>query len=304
MLLGEHAVLHGEKALVAAVNRRITLTLIPRKDRKVKIFAHALGDFETDLDFRYGLKPKAFRFVLTALECYRSQFSTGFDLNIESEFSDKVGLGSSAAVTVGVIALLKKLFVQTFSLEAVHQETLKVILSVQTLGSGADVAASVYGGVIAYKTTPFFIQKMPYKPDVVLAYCGYKTPTVEVIKRVKQLEKRQPFLYQKLYRLMGECVEEGIAAITDRNWCRVGEIFNIYQGLQTAIDVSDETLNHMIAHLREVPTILGAKISGSGLGDCVVALGEAPKTIFDHSSEIHLIPARITRTGLMFHEGE
>ena len=39
MLFGEHAVLHGHAALVAAVDRRVTVTLRPRRRRKKAVHA-------------------------------------------------------------------------------------------------------------------------------------------------------------------------------------------------------------------------------------------------------------------------
>ena len=44
MLLGEHAVLEGSRALVCAINRRITVELRVRSDRVVKIVSE-LGDY-------------------------------------------------------------------------------------------------------------------------------------------------------------------------------------------------------------------------------------------------------------------
>ena len=39
---------------------------------------------------------------------------------------------------------------------------------------------------------------------------------------------------------------------------------------------SDPTLDAMASEARSVPANLAAKISGSGLGDCVLALGAVP----------------------------
>ena len=48
---------------------------------------------------------------------------------------------------------------------------------------------------------------------------------------------------------------------------------NVAQGLMDAIGVNNAMLATLVHGLREDPAVLGAKISGSGLGDCVVALG-------------------------------
>jgi mevalonate kinase len=47
-----------------------------------------------------------------------------------------------------------------------------------------------------------------------------------------------------------------------------------YQKLMVELGVSDSTLRRMIDTLKTSPNIQGAKISGSGLGDCILTLGE------------------------------
>ena len=55
-------------------------------------------------------------------------------------------------------------------------------------------------------------------------------------------------------------------------------------------------LSKMIADLRAEPNILGAKISGSGLGDCVIGLGEiAEQTLVKMTNPI---PVSISLQGV------
>ena len=56
-------------------------------------------------------------------------------------------------------------------------------------------------------------------------------------------------------------------------WDKLGQLMAVQQGLMTSLGVNQPRLQSMIDELNALPTILGAKISGSGLGDCVVGLG-------------------------------
>ena len=47
---------------------------------------------------------------------------------------------------------------------------------------------------------------------------------------------------------------------------------NIQQSLMNALGVGTPQLNHIINSLHKDPYIYGAKISGAGLGDCVIGL--------------------------------
>ena len=137
MLMGEHAVLHGRRALVCAVNRRLRVRVQPRKDDQVRLHSH-LGRLELALDHVRPIPP--FQFVLAAIRRYRGRLTGGLDLRIESEFSSTVGLGSSAAVTVATCAALERLTGGRPGRPALLRTAREVVREVQGLGSGADVA--------------------------------------------------------------------------------------------------------------------------------------------------------------------
>ncbi|MCX7123412.1 MAG: hypothetical protein NTV32_07115 [Gammaproteobacteria bacterium] len=82
MLMGEHAVLQGHRALVAAATPRLHVYVRPRFDRIVTIQS-ALGYDQADLD---TLEIKApFKFVFSIIDQIKPQ--QGFDLEIQSDFS-------------------------------------------------------------------------------------------------------------------------------------------------------------------------------------------------------------------------
>jgi len=70
-------------------------------------------------------------------------------------------------------------------------------------------------------------------------------------------------------------VQRAFAAAATEDWETVGELMDIHQGLMDAMGVNNAELSELVYALREDPNILGSKISGSGLGDCVVGLGKA-----------------------------
>ncbi|MGA0333888.1 MAG: mevalonate kinase [Kiritimatiellia bacterium] len=281
MLMGEHAVLHGSHALCAAVNRRMHLRLFPRTDREFELQS-ALGRFEGHLDDFEVCKP--FQFVLAALRKKRPD--CGFRLEIRSEFSDQIGFGSSAAVTVAALTLLRALRGESFNRAAVLEEALEVVRDIQGAASGSDLAAAVYGGVVHYRAEPLRLESLHCAFPLSVCYAGYKTPTPEVIRRVELLRKQYPERYQEIFQMIDHCVEEAVAALRQGNLPRLGGLFNLHHGLQSAMGTSDETLEFLVHELRTKEGVLGTKISGSGLGDCVIALGNADAKVnsYDHYS--------------------
>ena len=135
MLLGEHAVLHGHRAMVCAINRRITVHLVPTGEHSVKIVS-GLGDCHFPLD-DLGDHP-SLRFVLQAIRQHLVKIPSGFAMEIDSEFSADIGFGSSAAVTVAShAALLKWINGAEPSREDLFFQSLETVHAVQQGRGGA-----------------------------------------------------------------------------------------------------------------------------------------------------------------------
>ena len=273
MLMGEHAVLQGQPAIVCAIDKRMKVELSPRKDAVVRMHS-ALGEHETTLD---ELAPnESFRFVLAAIRACREGWTQGFELDIRSEMSHQMGLGSSAAVTVATLAALAGAQGKTPDPRCLLECGTQIIRKVQGgVGSGADVAASAYGGCLRYVADPQEAVKSSTSPALTVLYSGRKTPTPEVIAIVEGNRRKQPEVFARLYALIGDVVRRGFEAAAKGDWETMGELMNVNQGLMDALGVNDASLAELVYALREDPKIQGSKISGSGLGDCAVGLGRA-----------------------------
>ena len=294
MLMGEHAVLFGHSALVCALTQRIYVQAHNYTDEqddqssqiviesKLGHFTCALSDLDTHLDAHSPLS-----FVLQALAMVH--LTVGVRLVIESEFDHTLGLGSSAAVTVAVLGAMSLLTKGQVSIEEVMRLGIKVIRKVQSSGSGADVAASAMGGIVKFTAKPVSAVKVALcakdfskAPNLRLVYCGYKTATPVVIAYVAAAAKKQPKHFQQCYENMGACVETSVAALSHGQWPVFAQCMNEYQSLMRDIGVSDDITETIIGlgqnqarHQTSTHGIspYGAKISGSGLGDCVLLLG-------------------------------
>ena len=271
MLFGEHAVLYGEAAIACAVETRLRVEATLRNDRKIIIHS-ALGDLETDLD-RLA-QDETHRFTLALLERWKNRLPGGLDLKITSDFSHRVGLGSSAALTVAVAGALRCISGLPLRPRTMLDECLSVVQEIQGGGSGTDLVASLYGGIVHYRPATRSVTPLGEDLPVSLYYSGYKTPTPDVIKKVKEERMLIPSLYDHLFRMMADCTQQATGAIREGKLARLGRCMDIYQGLMDALGVCDKNLADMVYTLRQQGA-QGVKISGSGLGDCVIALGEA-----------------------------
>lgn len=294
MLMGEYAVLHGKHALVCAVDKRMIVTLAPRLDKKITI-SSALGDVVVDNISQFKVEPP-FQFVLATLKKFQKKMFTGCDITIESEFSDKIGFASSAAVTTALLAALAAWLNISLTKIDMVRIARTIVRQVQGLGSGADVAACVFGGIVAYRAQSLSIEKLPYYYPLTVIYSGSKTPTVEAIAHVNHFFATQPQLFKQVCQLLNTCSLQGKKAILNQDWSELGKIMNIQQGLMETLNVNTPKLSKIINSLRQSSFVLGAKISGSGLGDCVIGLGYIPET---ENIEGIRIPVEITHQGVM-----
>lgn len=310
MLCGEHAVLRQKLAIVVAINHYIKINLTPHTatDRQIKIISKKFGNYSTTID-KYKIAPP-YNYVLTAIKQQLTKIPSGFTLNIYADFPADIGFGSSAAVTV---ATLGALFLwlnrkKTFSYQNkiyLYQQAKRIIRQVQGLGSGADIAASIFGGIIAYKMRPLVIKKINNNSlPLVAIYSGKKIATAQVVAQVTQAQKYAPQIFPILYQGISACTKTAISALKNKQLPLLGRLMNIHHGLQDALGTSDATLSELLYNLRAKNNIYGAKISGAGLGDCVVGLGKIknntfPENIAQKKAGVRQIKIAVSKTGLL-----
>ncbi|AGP30359.1 phosphomevalonate kinase [Corynebacterium terpenotabidum] len=165
-IAGEYAVVEpGYPAVLVAVDRYITVRVSPASTDTGHITSDQnagsrLEWYRRDGHMLIAPDQDQFSFVLSAVRIVEeAAVELGaplqvYDLDITSELDDdsgrKFGLGSSAAVTVATVRAL----CEHYRLDLTRMEQLKLALlasiGVQRSGSGGDVAASMFGGWIAY----------------------------------------------------------------------------------------------------------------------------------------------------------
>lgn len=190
-LIGEYAVLDGGTAVVAAVDRRAIGRFVPGSLPSSPLVEEAVRLARAHLTANGGgvLAPGAAEIDTSALA------STG----------GKLGLGSSAAAAaVAVGAALQagghdpesELAVSFALAERAHRN------AQGGRGSGADVAAAVYGGIIAYRRSehaPAGIRELSplLGLEIVVFHAGVPHATVDAIRAVEALAARDRPRYER-----------------------------------------------------------------------------------------------------------
>jgi mevalonate kinase len=290
MLFGEHVVLRKGTAIVAAIDCRTQVAVTPRTDALVYL-SSALGQTTTSLQ-KLSFGPR-FRFVEQCFRAYQKHLKQGVDVTICSSINPTVGLASSASVTVALLAALREFLLLPFDRHTLLLDSLSVIRSVQGHGSGADAASIIYGGVISYMMDPLVVTPLLPQLPIVLVYSGKKTPTPEVIRFVNDQEAKYPELFSSIFSGLEKITIRAISSLNDLP--ALGLLMNRANGFMEALGVGTAELSSICWTLRKDPSIFGAKISGSGLGDAAIGLGTL-------SIPMQTLPSTVSSTGVLLHE--
>jgi len=251
MLFGEHAVVYGHPCIVAAVDHYLTVEVEKSPSNKIQLPPEL----------------KTSRFVTETLNEFGRRYQLGgVKIKTDNGFSSHYGFGSSAAVTAATAKALNHLFKLKLNNKQLFDLCYRVILKIQKVGSGFDVAASLYRGVVYFVTGGKTIIRLPIKKlPLVVGYSGVKADTVVLVKQVAKLKP------QKLFLESAKIVKQARPALEQGHWAEAGELMNKSQEILRRIGVSTPKLERLIdASLKA--GAWGVKLSGAGGGDCMIAL--------------------------------
>lgn len=280
MLLGEHAVVYGRPCLVTAVESRLHMTLAASEDDTFSIHAPDVG-----VDHLRGCIADAFadgralaqgtRFVESSLAIFRERFGLNRGVHIEtrSDFSSQLGLGSSSAAVACTLFGLARLFQVEIAPRQLFDLGLEAIFRVQRTGSGFDLAAAIFGGTLLYSSAePRQIIPLDVPaPPLVVAYTGVKADTATYVRRVSGLLESWPAAMNLIFDSMAQLVTDGRSALLKADWARLGQLMDMQHGLAHAIGVDTRETSALVFAARQAGAY-GAKLSGAGGGDCIIAL--------------------------------
>ncbi|MEK9143698.1 MAG: mevalonate kinase [Patescibacteria group bacterium] len=282
MLLGEHAVVYGYPCIATAVDQRMKAKVTALNEPTFELEAADVDvhEYKKPLtEIGIGDIPKGAKFVEIALQNFLQKYPINGGVRVEtsSEFSSQFGFGSSSASTVCAINAFSELFGVNLSQKEIFDLSYKTVLDIQGKGSGFDVAAAVYGGTLYFVTggkviDPLAIEKAP----LIVGYTGVKADTTTLIKQVAEKKEKNPEKVERIFQAIAKLVDGAKQKMLEGDWERVGKLMDFNQEYLRDLGVSSEKLEALISAAKKAGA-WGAKLSGAGGGDCMIALGPNDK---------------------------
>ncbi len=275
-MFGEHFVVYGVKAILASINKRVTVTSSTINEKRI-VIKSVLGDLNMDISEPIDKNSPLMPFIFLATKFIeRFNHDGGIEIKIDSEIPYGVGLGSSSACCVAAAASISGLFTKLSK-----EEVLKLAIDAERTifrdTSGADCTVSTFGGLIAYDKKNGF-KKLDSRPDFNLVIVNSKQIhfTSEIVANVKKFRDENQQEFKVICEKEEKLVEKVIMSLEKNDLNIIGQLMTENQKYLEKIGVSNEKLEKIIRTANI--TAYGSKLTGAGAGGCVFALtGEKNK---------------------------
>jgi phosphomevalonate kinase len=334
MLSGEWSVLERNvPCIVMAVNSRVYASI--KTSNEIKVFLRDFNiesdgkivndkiiftDDQKELNFTKYAINMAIKVIkdrnMPLLNFYLETYTDTTILKDEETGEDlKVGFGSSAAAVVAIITAILA-YHNIVDINKQNDKELIFKLAILAhyfgqgkIGSGFDVAASTFGGVIKYKRfDPDWLQnnlknaqgqitkvlsknwpilehnKISIPKDFVLfvAFTGTSASTRKLIAEIKDFKKNNPLDYQKIVNDIKTVTEGLITSLRNDNKLETLKLLDKNRELLHKLSDACSCSLEIDAH-RLMSEIAGkydavSKFSGAGGGDCSIGVTFNPQT--------------------------
>lgn len=314
-IAGEYAVVEtGMPAILVALDRFVTVSITASEDYGSIISKQYQGKLIWQREGNkmvFDNRDNPFQYILTAIQLteeYAQQqnaqlklFHLRVDSQLDSADGKKYGLGSSAAVTVATVKAVCQFYHLNVNKEIIFKIAAIAHLNVQQNGSLGDIAASVYGGWIAYHTfdkewlkfqennvtlselvhmpwPSLSVQQLTPPPELqlVIGWTGSPASTSHLVDRIEQFKHRQAQQYQAFLTASKQCLNRMIAGFIQHNLTAIQKEITINRQLLkhlaalSGVSIETPLLTVMCQSAHIINAV--AKASGAGGGDCGIVI--------------------------------
>lgn len=314
-IAGEYAVVEpGHPSILITVDRFLSAT-VKEADGIGSIFSknylgHPLNWFRSEeQEIILSQEKHPFSYIEAAIHTTEKYVLeqgialTFFDLEIDSHLDEngaKIGLGSSAAVTVATVKALLRFYEVPYSSLLVYKLATLAHLTVKSNGSFGDLAAASFTGWIAYSSFDrdwvkirreelsiselielewphLYIERLksPQNLKVLIGWTGSPASTTDLVNDVKQSQNSDQLSYEDFLMESKECVSKLIESFHNNDLEMISTLITKNRTLLKQMGENSGVVieTPALKALCDIAEHHGAvaKSSGAGGGDCGIA---------------------------------
>jgi mevalonate kinase len=310
-LIGEHAVVYGEPAIIAAIGKRTYVEISPAEDItyhdvawpdvshnwKVKqVFeitqktldlwneGNEKKDFSELFSFIKENGYEGYRACVLGLAMKNLGVNRGFSITVDSKIPTGAGLGSSASRAVATTKAIAELFEKELSSEEINDVAFQQEKIIHGTPSGGDNSACCFGGLVWFKKAQpqneitSLKEEVPYKlENFVFVYTSPPQKTTgELVQLVRELD--EGYRTERTKKI-GEMCHEMLDVLKRKDFQRMKEIMNQSQKNLAELKVSTEEIDKIVRYVQEIGG--AAKLCGAGGGGIVLCYHEEKNKLID-----------------------
>ncbi|QKK03278.1 MAG: hydroxymethylglutaryl-CoA reductase, degradative [Pseudomonadota bacterium] len=271
ILLGEHAVVYGRRAVAAPIPLAIQARVEDAREG-VELIIPRWG-VEQRLEFN-AKRPQSFaRSMARVLEALGLQ-GRGMRIEVFPNVPRAMGLGGSAALAVAVIRAIDAHFSLGLDDERVNEMAFECEKVAHGTPSGIDNTLATWGEFLLFRNgeqPQREVIEVAEPLPIVIGMSGVESLTARTVARVREAWKKNPALYERIFDEIDTLAGHGLDALKTGDFETLGEMMNVCQGLLNAMQVSSWELEELIQVARNNGAV-GAKLTGGGGGGSIIAL--------------------------------
>ena len=281
ILFGEHFVVHGNRAILGAIDKYATVTSEKTNTENILI-SSSLGQASIQKDQDVDKVEKKFRpfFYIAKQVITKNNFDKGISIKIESDIPIGAGLGSSSACCVATAASILNLFDKSDEKE-ILELSIQAEKTIFANSSGADCTVSVHGGIIQYQKEEGFSKiDIENELNFLIIDSEQVHATDKVVEQVKKFKEENSNVFSELCSEEERLITKALDSMKNNDLETIGKCMAQNQMYLEQIGVSNDTLLSITKEIEKIT--FGAKITGAGGGGCIIALTEKDNDLSEY----------------------
>lgn len=279
ILMGEHSVVYDYPAIAMP---------FPKVNICAVVSESITGEHTISSEYYHGNLseiPEGFNNIKHGVQMTLDSFKlphSPLHIDIQSTIPIGRGMGSSAAVVVSIVRAICDYYDQVISNYQLHFIVNEAEVIAHESTSGIDTLMTSTDDPIIYRKshTPKIFE-LNMDAYLIVADSGQEGRTRQAVSHVRQLKESRPAFVKNVMASMGNFATKAYEAILQNNPVELGRLMTYNHYYLNQLEISNSRLDSII-NAAWLAGALGAKLTGGGLGGCVIALAAS----HDHVDKI------------------